>query len=405
MPAVIRWSVVWVLLCGSVQADERRTFVGGDAASAASDAVVVPDGTLVHTAQLFPVERDQRLVGDGDLARQTQFVLGRLEVALAAAGARLADAVKLNVYVRQTDGAAGVRQVLAAQFPGPQRPAVSFVVTPLPVADALVAMDAVAFVDAARPSTVTMRRSEMLADDACAHVGLLPRGARIYVAGQAEKGATLAEATRKTLESLQATLKFLGRTDADVVQVKAFLHPMSQAADVRAECQRFYGASPPPLVLVEWQAPQIEIELIAWGGPDPKGPAIEYLTPPGMTASPIFSRVARVNHPHSIYVSGLYAPSAGNAGARDAADEVQSVFDRLGGILKKSGSDFRHLAKATYYVSNGEASKQLNALRPRYYDPQRPPSASKAAVVGTGWPGTGLTIDMIAAPASDGDRP
>ncbi|MCY2967387.1 MAG: Rid family hydrolase, partial [Planctomycetota bacterium] len=95
-----------------------------------------------------------------------------------------------------------------------------------------------------------------------------------------------------------------------------------------------------------------------------------------------------------IFVSGLYGKSS-NAGT----EEVTEIFSGLEQTLKQAGSNLRHLAKATYFVSTEDASAKLNELRPKYYDPQRPPAASKAAVIGTGMPGKTLTLDMIAVPA------
>ena len=65
-------------------------------------------------------------------------------------------------------------------------------------------------------------------------------------------------------------------------------------------------------------------------------------------------------------------------------------------MLEKTGSDFRHLAKATYYVADDEASRKLGELRPKFYDPRRPPAASKAVVPGVGLAGKTVTLDMIA---------
>jgi len=100
------------------------------------------------------------------------------------------------------------------------------------------------------------------------------------------------------------------------------------------------------------------------------------------------------NRGPTLYVSGLYGTRA-----KDAEAEIQQIFATLEGLLKKGGSDFRHLAKATYYVSTPEASQKLNDLRPRYYDPRRPPSASKAIVAGVGVERRSVTLDMIAVPA------
>ena len=129
--------------------------------------------------------------------------------------------------------------------------------------------------------------------------------------------------------------------------------------------------------------------------PTDTGPGVGHPSrlPPGMTASPVFCRVVRVNDPRTIFVSGLYSREAG-----DGAAQVNDVIAQLQDILKASGSDLRHLAKATYYVSDNDASAKLNELRPKFYDPQRPPAASKAQVFGVGMSNRSLTLDMIAVP-------
>jgi enamine deaminase RidA (YjgF/YER057c/UK114 family) len=258
-------------------------------------------------------------------------------------------------------------------------------VTPLPHPDALAALDAVATSDAK-----DAKRTRTAA--------VLPPGSRIYISGQAEKGKDLAEATRKTLASLDATLKFLGRTRGDVVQAKAFLTPMKGVEAARKELASFFGDRVPPLAFVEWKmTPPIEIELVVAGGKSRDGDMIEFLTPPGMTASPIYSRVTRINRGPTIYVGSLYGPTT------SPAAEVEGAFTSLKKVLDDTGSDWKHLAKATYYVSTDAISGKLNELRPKYYDPRRPPAASKAMVTGVGRPGT-WTLDMIAVPAAKGGK-
>jgi enamine deaminase RidA (YjgF/YER057c/UK114 family) len=95
-----------------------------------------------------------------------------------------------------------------------------------------------------------------------------------------------------------------------------------------------------------------------------------------------------------IYVSGLTARNAG-----DGESQVRDVFEQLQQILAEADSGLYHLAKATYYVSDEDASTMLNKLRPEFYDPKCPPAASKAMVHGMARPERTLTIDMIAVPA------
>lgn len=221
----------------------------------------------------------------------------------------------------------------------------------------------------------------------------LKPGVRLFISGQAEKGdGSLPDATRATLQSLKETLASYGAELSDVAQVKAFFSPMTSVAVVRAEVDKFFAGKAPPLVLVEWGSPLIEIEWIAHGPPAPEGaPAVEYLTPPGMTASPVFSRLTRVNRGDLHFVAGLYGPEA-----EEPVNEVKAILDGLKAQSENAGSDLRHLVKATYYVASDGTSKALNELRPRYYDPKRPPAASKAPVAGAGLPGRAIVVDMVA---------
>ena len=155
----------------------------------------------------------------------------------------------------------------------------------------------------------------------------------------------------------------------------------------------------PPVAYVEWiSSLPIEIELVAHAPAVAFKESVSYLTPPWMTSSPVFSRVARIHGSTRIYVSGLVSSSAGTGG-----EQVRNIFGSLTKIAELAGTDLRHLAKATYYVSDSDASVKLNQLRPNYYDPRRPPSASKAVVHGTGVADRSITIDMIAASAGPHD--
>ena len=367
-----------------------------------STAVVVGEVPLLYTAQILPVDGEGRVQGN-DLPGQVEAVFRNLTVVLTAGGTTLDKVVRLNLYAASDDAARAARAAVAARYPGKATPAVSVVAGKLPHPDALVALDAVATTKrtpaaktAAYVSGPASGKSPRLAEGA-----ILPAGPKVYIAGQAEPG-NLREATRKTMASLKATLKHLGMQTSQIAQLKAFVQPMSSAGEARDEISQFFGDEPvPPLVFVEWISTlPIEIELVAGTAqtqPAGQGSVLEFITPPGMQASPLFSRVVRVNHGRTIYLPGLHAPSA-----VEPESECREVFTALRGMLEAAGSDFRHLVKATYYVSTEQASQQLNAIRPDYYDPQRPPAASKAVVPGVGVAGRALTLDMIAVPVPSG---
>jgi enamine deaminase RidA (YjgF/YER057c/UK114 family) len=357
-----------------------------------SAALVVSDVPLIHTAQLLPVNDQGRLFGKGSVVDQVALVLGHIKTAV---GSRI---VKLNVIAANDGVVTEVRRVLAVRYKGRTKPAVSFVVGKLRHPDILVAIDAIAVGAPPGKRAVSTWISELGGREDFAHTATLGAGPKVYISGQAEKGTDVTEMTRKTMESLAATLKHLGLGLEDVVQVKSFIGPITAVADAEQEIAAFFKDQSfvPPLVFVEWTtAPSIEIEIVAAGKPgDVAGDdTVEFVTPPGMAASPVFSRVARMAGGPTIYVSGLYGSSSASSEA-----ETLEIFDQLGQLLEKTGSDFRHLVKATYYVSTDEASTKLGQLRPRFYDPQRPPAASKAPIAGTGRPGKTITLDMIAVP-------
>jgi enamine deaminase RidA (YjgF/YER057c/UK114 family) len=365
-----------------------------------SAAVVVADVPLLQTTQLLPIDDRGRLLAEGVARDQVEVVLDRVKTAVRPFGTDPAPViVKLNVVAASDEVVGEARQALARKFQNARvKPAVTFVVGKLRHPEVLVAIDAIAV--ATPPSRRAASRwiAGLGGREDFAHSATLDSGPKVYIAGQAEKGKDLAEMTQKTLASLAATLKHLGLGLEDVVQVKSFIGPITAVDEAEREIAEFFKDQSfvPPLAFVEWTtAPSIEIEMVAAGkkGDVAGGDTVEFVTPPGMTASPVYSRVARMDAGPTIYISGLYGATSGNGEA-----ETLEIFGEMEKLLAKTGSDFRHLVKATYYVATNEASAKLNELRPRFYDPMRPPSASKAPVAGTGLAGKTITLDMIAAP-------
>ena len=327
-------------------------------------AAVVPESAeLLHTRQFLSAD------GSEDAAT----LLAAVKRAVSEFGGDAERLVRVNV-VASTQAVADKARESLANIRAP----ITFVIGALPQGRKL-GIDAVAPVTKKPP-------------EATSTASVLRAGPRLYVSGQAEKGATPAEAAAKTIESLVKTIEDLGSNKSAVVQAKCFLTPMSAAPDVMDEFARVFGKQKLPLVFVEWKSDlPIEIELIAAAPPAAaNAPAVEYLTPAGMKPSPVFARVVRVNRGDLVYTAGLYPERAGSG-----EEQVMSVFEQLRRVLDESGGDFKHLAKATYYVSDDDASKQLNAIRPKFYDPQRPPAASKAMVNGVGMSERSIAIDMI----------
>lgn len=385
--------MTWLLWNRSLAADEGsplRKALSPNAAVGASGAVLVQGFDLVQTDQVLP-----RTPSGTSIADQTRDVCHQIDALLKAAGSSLRQAVRIHVYVADDQHAAAVQTALAANVDPDAPPAVSWVTTSLPERHA-VAMDVIA---TAPPKADQVK----VAATGGVRYSVLPAKAasRSYVSGQAEKALTAAEGAQQTMASLVKTLEFLELKAADVVQVKAFVMPMSDADAVLKEIAAVFSpAACPPVSLVEWEsaAYPVEIELVAASTASVPAdrPSLEFLTPPGMTTPTVYCRVARVQYPATIYLSGLYGTKQDPNGEA----ELRELFDKTRSLAEAGGSDLRHLVKATYYVSAPGSSQQHNRLRPEYYDPARPPAASKAQVKGVGQPGRTITWDMIAIPKS-----
>jgi enamine deaminase RidA (YjgF/YER057c/UK114 family) len=351
---------------------------------------VVEEGALVHSALLYPLDALGRLQGDGDAYAQATHVLGSLDTALRAAGTGLDRLARLHVYVADASVTSAVDRLLGERFTGPVVPAVTIVESRMPHAGVLVAMDAVAATSRSKAGGTSERIVVTgLRPPAGngAHVAVQPEGPFVIVSGRAAPGEFEA-AVRATMEQLSGDLRTVGLDLGQVVQVKAFLGDMARAEQLQHLVAGAFQGTTPPQVVTEWSDASlpVEIELVATAPGAAGGERLAFVEP----ILGRYSRVARVFSGRPIFVSGLTGTSA------DPAVQVREVFGELQKILASAGSDMRHLVKATYYVSDKVADQEINAIRPSLYDATRPPAASKISVRGTGRPGKGTVIDMIA---------
>ena len=388
-------TVFFLAMTGIVSAEV--TYLKSSAKTGSSLCVIVKDNVLAHTSQVTAIDIHGGLVPPANASDQTALVLKNLNYLLKKVNSNLKQLVKLNIYVARADLVQEVQNRIAQELKQSSQPACMYVVTQLSTPGALVAIDAIA----ATGSSEKMSKAKIFNDGVSGfRVALLPAGRTAYISGQAVKAGTLAESTKKTMEELFQTLKFLGGTPANIIHVKAFLTPMNEAIESRQVIDGFFPVNrKPPVSLVEWfSSLPIEIEMIvALPGETPTSrpeETVVYKTPTGMKASPVFSRAAIAEVSDRIYVSGITAKKPGNNDER-----IRSVFNQLKSIVGEAGSDMRHLAKATYYVSENEISGDFGKIRKDYYDPQRPPAASKATIKSVGIPNRILVVDMIAVPA------
>jgi enamine deaminase RidA (YjgF/YER057c/UK114 family) len=159
--------------CGP--AVQRRPFAGGPLPAPApvrinpddvpgltgfSSAVKV--GSTIYVAGQVALDSLGRVVGPGDLARQTEQALDNLEHVVRAANGLPADFVKLTVYVVNYQPAdyAPLKAAIARRMPDGEGPALTLVgVASLPVPGLLVAIDGTAALHSELPDRERDRRA------------------------------------------------------------------------------------------------------------------------------------------------------------------------------------------------------------------------------------------------------
>ena len=109
-------------------------------------AVVPPGATTIYIGGQNAVTADHTLVGENDIAAQTQQVMTNLQVALAAAGASVHDLVMMTILLVDGVDLAAAYPVAAAALEGAAPPVVAAFVAGLGVPGALLEVSAVAAV-------------------------------------------------------------------------------------------------------------------------------------------------------------------------------------------------------------------------------------------------------------------
>lgn len=294
--------------------------------------------------------------------------------------------LQLNFCV-STKELAALAPLAVQRYYGEKSPPISVIVDDSSGAE--VTVDAVAVYDY-DVSTVYTERKEACPGD----VRVSPRGPRVFITGHGEAGDTPAEAVAKTMASLKKTLDWLGCDAKSLLRIRCYATP---GLSFRKELDELVGNDWIPIrsVTVDKSSTiPLEIEIIAQAPPAAaNAPAVEFLTPPHLKASPAFSRVVRVNRGNWTFTADVFNE------APNPAEQVQAVFRDLGDVLRVSGSDFDHFVNATYYVGNDQAKQGFNNLLPQLFNPKSLPSATRARMSSVAGPKRIFSLNAIAVTA------
>jgi reactive intermediate/imine deaminase len=107
-----------------------------------SDAVVA--GKTIYVSGQASLDAQGRLVGEGDVVRQTRQVLENMQTVLRAAGATLDDVVKVTVYLKNRDDRAKVNEVRKEYFKANKPASTLIEINRFAIEGMLIEIDAVA---------------------------------------------------------------------------------------------------------------------------------------------------------------------------------------------------------------------------------------------------------------------
>jgi reactive intermediate/imine deaminase len=102
----------------------------------------------IHVSGQIALAPDGTLVGENDLAAQTEQVFQNLSSILEASGATFDDVVKIQTYLTTLDGLPGMREVRSRFIPGDPPASTAVRVSELLYPGALIEVDVVAVVPA-----------------------------------------------------------------------------------------------------------------------------------------------------------------------------------------------------------------------------------------------------------------
>ncbi len=97
-----------------------------------------------------------------------------------------------------------------------------------------------------------------------------------------------------------------------------------------------------------------------------------------------------------LFTSGQVAlePGSGNLVEGDFAAQARRVFENLKAVLREAKSDFRHVVRATVYVTDLANFQTLNTIYAEYFGDHKP--ARTTVQVAALPKGAQLEIDLVA---------
>src|SRR5262249_39730680 len=206
----------------------------------------------------------------------------------------------------------------------------------------------------------------------------------VFIAGQASPNL------EKTATDLKTALAGSGSTASDVLQATCLCGSLDAYTAVRETISSAFPRATLDIVQLQ-RAPNrslVECEAVARLSHKIAAP-VEFLNPPGLTASPNYSQLALVSAPRLTFTGAQLSYGYQDSDARLA-------FQRLAKVLDQGGSSIKDVAVTHLYPLSASLAEQVRRTRFEFFDKARPPAATMQPFEGLPAMEAGFALDVIA---------
>jgi 2-iminobutanoate/2-iminopropanoate deaminase len=345
--------------------------------------------------------RHPTIVGPADPHAQARQCLRNVQAALEAAGGRMQDVVKIETYSSHPAWRSALAEVRAEFFAPPYPASTGLVVSSLLKPEARFAVEVTAIAaDATSPRPLAHVNPPTLHTPP-QYSQAVRVGNVVFVAGQCSyvpadgsaggsgllvgAGDPLTQARQCHL-NVQHALEATGATPRDVVKINTYsTHPDWRKAlmDLRTE----FFPSPYPastgVVVSSLANPDaiFEVEVVAVVANGAGSAAHQYLDPPTISRSSIYSQVVRAGN--LVFVAGqcAHVPSEGTptrnhviVGVGDPLVQARQCYQNVRHALEAAGASMQDVVKLNTYSTHPDYRKILDDVRPEFFTAPYPAS-------------------------------
>jgi aminoacrylate peracid reductase len=314
-------------------------------------------------------------IGDGatplaksDVRAQTRQTLDGMAKTLKAAGASLANAASVTVYLRNASDFAAVNEVYATYFRSNPPARTTVVVTqPLANPDGLVEISMIAIPDGSERTVI--HPAGWVKSPAPYSYGI-KSGNALFMAGLVSRNGKdnanvpgdVAAQTKTVLENGRAILDAAGMTFADVVANRVYLTDDTAFQAMNAAYRPFFGDIPPARLTVRsgLTSPDYLVEIAMVAVKD--ATRIAFTTPnaDGSAGRPGPNLSSAIRVGNTLYVSGIVGNTPETRG--DVKAQATEVLARTGRTLQAAGFAWSDVVDTTVFMANMAQFGDMNTI-------------------------------------------